>query len=450
MGKVNLLPHQQRVMQQTAGFDNVADYVDMGGGKTFIGSEQMKRYGKDLNLIVCQKSKVQDWIEHFEQYYDRQYLPMDLTVKGGIDRFLHELNQMREIPIMTDELTGIEYVGENMYPFDLVGVINYELLWRRPELGTLTGFTLMLDESSMIANERSKRSRFILKNLHPDHVILLSGTPVSGKYEQLWSQCHLLGWNITKTMYWDHYIITRLADMGGIKFRQVVGYQNVDRLKEKLRSHGAVFMKAEEFGVDLPPVNDIQVKVPAPKQYRRFQKDKVVTVDGVQLIGDTTLTERLHLRQICSQYNPEKLQALKDLLNSTDDRVIVFYNFNEELDRILKQIAGDRPVAIINATYKSVEPFERNDNCVLLVQYQAGAMGLNLQKANRIIYFSLPERSELFEQSKARIHRIGQTRPCFYYYLLCPGTIEMRILETLKMRKDYTDALFKKDQERFA
>ena len=38
MGVVKLLPHQQRVMEMTAGFDNIADYIDMGGGKTFIGS----------------------------------------------------------------------------------------------------------------------------------------------------------------------------------------------------------------------------------------------------------------------------------------------------------------------------------------------------------------------------------------------------------------------------
>ena len=77
-------------------------------------------------------------------------------------------------------------------------------------------------------------------------------------------------------------------------------------------------------------------------------------------------------------------------------------------------------------------------------------MGLNLQKANRVIYFTLPDKSELFEQSKARIHRIGQTRTCFYYYLLSRDTIEEDVLETLKKRKDYTDELFKAYEERRA
>ena len=70
-------------------------------------------------------------------------------------------------------------------------------------------------------------------------------------------------------------------------------------------------------------------------------------------------------------------------------------------------------------------------------------MGLNLQKANKIIYFTPTLSSELFEQSKKRIHRIGQDKPCFYYLL--KSGIEYRIYNTLEMRKDYTDKLFEED-----
>lgn len=65
----------------------------------------------------------------------------------------------------------------------IIGIINYELAFRRPELSKLSDFTLMLDESSLIQNETAKRSKFILKKLNPSNVILLSGTPTSGKYE---------------------------------------------------------------------------------------------------------------------------------------------------------------------------------------------------------------------------------------------------------------------------
>jgi SNF2 family DNA or RNA helicase len=82
------------------------------------------------------------------------------------------------------------------------------------------------------------------------------------------------------------------------------------------------------------------------------------------------------------------------------------------------------------------------------VQYQSGAMGLNLQKADTIIYFSLPLSSELFEQSKKRIHRINQKNKCTYYIFMCKNSVEEKILDTLNLRKDYTSALFERDLEK--
>jgi SNF2 family DNA or RNA helicase len=100
---------------------------------------------------------------------------------------------------------------------------------------------------------------------------------------------------------------------------------------------------------------------------------------------------------------------------------------------------------MVNGSIKDLSNYEQESNSVTLVQYKAGAMGLNLQKANKIVYFSLTEEAELFEQSKKRIHRIGQEKPCFYYMLICQNSIEdQEILPTLNVRKEYTDDLFEK------
>ena len=165
--------------------------------------------------------------------------------------------------------------------------------------------------------------------------------------------------------------------------------------------------------------------------------------DGSELIGDQVFTKRLYSRQLCGMYSQAKIDAFRDLLASTNDRVIVFYNFTAELVE-LEAICHDleRPFSLVTGACKRLDEYEQCDNSVTLIQYQAGAMGLNLQKANKIIYFTLPERSELFEQSKARIHRIGQNRPCFYWILMCEKSVEEDIYETLLERKDYTDELF--------
>lgn len=376
-----------------------------------------------VNLIICQKSKIDDWFDHFKQYYSSNCSVYDLTKKRDFSNFID---------------TSLQNTCS-------VGIINYDLIFRRKELASIHVDTIMLDESSLIQNETSKRSKFILKKLHFKNVVLLSGTPTNGKYENLWSQLHLLGWEISKDLFWKHYIDYEWQDQNGFPLKVIKGYKNVERLKRKLREHGAQFLKTEEV-MNLPDKIEQKIRVPATKQYHKFRKDSIVEINDKLLVGDSILTKMLYERQLCGQYNDDKLSALKDIIESTTDRLIIFYNFDAELNQ-LKMIAENlqRPHCEINGHHKDLEAYEKYDNSIVLVQYQSGAMGLNLQKANKIIYFTLPLSSELFEQSKKRIHRIGQNSTCFYYILLCKNSIEERIYETLQMRKDYTDYLFAED-----
>ena len=417
---MQLFPHQQTALKETEQFNRVAYYLDMGLGKTFVGSEKAISFHLPI-VVICQKSKVQDWLEHFRQNYNIGVF--DLTNKKQLE----------------------EFSGTVGY---FVGVINYDLVFRRSYFAHMTGFTLVLDESSVIQNESTQRAKFILK-MQPENVILLSGTPTAGKYEKLWSQLHLLGWSISKDLYYKQYVEMEWIEdhNSGFRIPHVVGYKNVDRLKMKLAQHGAIFMKSEEV-FDLPEQVIIPIQSKATSEYRRFMRDAVITIDGREYIGDTILSKRTYARMMCSYLNRDRIAAFKDLVQSTEDRLIVFYNFNAELDAMQAALAEmERPVSIVNGETKDLTAYEDCGDSVTFVQYQAGAMGLNLQKANKIIYFSLTDRSELFEQSKKRIHRIGQQKTCFYYQMLCPGTVEEAILETLEKRKDFTDELFKKYQE---
>ena len=437
---MKLYEHQIKGLEQTKNMNHVAYYWDMGLGKTFVGSEKMVQLGTKVNLVVCQKSKIDDWIDHFDEHY---------RLENGGDFVIYDL---------TDKASLIAFIGTASFAKKdccpkIVGIINYDLLFRRSELLKLEGFTLLLDESSLIQNEAAKRTKFILK-LKPANVILLSGTPTGGKYERLWSQMHLLGWNISKKMYWNQYVNIEYLDMLDKSIPIVTGYKNVDRLKRKMNEYGCQFLKTDEV-FDLPEQTFTKIRIPTSKEYRIFRKEKIVTVrqkhdffgeTDLILVGDTTLTKMLYERQLCGMYSVDKLKAFTDLVESTEDRLIVFYNFYEELNAMLK-ICDEcgRYASVVNGKMKCLEQYENNDSSITFIQYQAGAMGLNLQKANKIIYFSLPLSSELYEQSKKRIHRIGQHQPCFYYQLICKNSIEEKILAALEMRKDYTEKLFEKD-----
>ena len=424
---MKLFPHQEEVLKKTEQYGSAGYFLDMGLGKTFVGSEKMKQIGNNVNLVICQKSKVKDWMEHFRTYYP-EYKLFDATSHLKADKRSYEYG------------FWTNYRNDTVCPSIIF--INYELAWRRPELLKLKDFTLILDESSLIQNLKAKQTKFVMK-LKPKNVILLSGTPSSGKYENLVSQCQLLGWDISEHTYNSQYVNWTTIKVSGMKIRTVDKddpYKNVERLKRKLSEHGAIFMKTEEV-MNLPEQIDIPVLLERSKEYKQFTRDLILDIGDETLVGDTILTKRLYQRMLCGQYCKDKLQAFTDLINSTNDRLIVFYNFNEELHRLGEICTNEgKFIGIINGERQD----EITDQDVLLVQYQAGSMGLNLQDfGNKIIYFTLPERSELFEQSKKRIHRIGQNDTCFYYYMLVKDSIETEeILPTLKIRKEWTDELF--------
>lgn len=398
--------------------------TDMGLGKTYIGSEKLISFGRCVNLVICQKSKIEDWIQHFENNYPGVVV-RDLTNKAEFELFLSDTEELKKFSI---------------------GIINYELAWRRPELLKLVDFTLMLDESSLIQNATAKQTKFVLK-LHPANVILLSGTPCSGKYENLWTQGKLLGWDISQKLYLDTYVNRHLMDVGNAKVwivDKTKPYKHVDRLKRKLREHGAIFKRTDEcFSLPEQIFTDITVNV--TKEYREFMKTSITYVEDTEFVGDTTLTKILYARMLCGAHNKNKLSALKDLIQSTNDRLIIFYAFNADFDAI-KQLCVklDRPISVVNGRQRDLTAYEQEENSITLCQYQAGAKGLNLQLSNKIVYFDPTVKCEDYMQSQKRTHRIGQERTCMYYRLICRDSIEKAVYSALERGTDYTERLFEK------
>ena len=99
---VNLFPHQTLALDETKDFNRVGYFLDMGLGKTYVGSEKMYHLKNGINLLVCQKSKIDDWIEHFKEHYS---MPVyNLTDKDDFERFFE----------MTELVHGI------------IGVIDYK------------------------------------------------------------------------------------------------------------------------------------------------------------------------------------------------------------------------------------------------------------------------------------------------------------------------------------
>lgn len=384
-----------------------------------MGSVKATSFKKPI-LIICPKSLIVQWIEHFNNVHDN-YCTYNLSNKKQLQAFMDDKQDLK------------------------MGCINYESAWRKPELLQLKGFTLILDESQAISNPTSKQTKGIVK-LKFENLILLSGTPCSnGRWDKLYTQLKLLGLHMNKRSYEDRYCNFFDMEKAGIKFRvlsKTNPYKNVDELKKVMYDLGCRFKKTDEV-IDLPQQRFIDVPIKPSKYYKTFVKDGYVDCGEYEYISSSPTTDMLYQRQLCNSV--EKLDMVKTLLESTEDRVIIFYNFNCELV-LLQQLVSKlkRPLSFINGSEKNLNCYNNNSDSVTLVQYQSGSSGVNLQKANKMIYYSPPIRFDHYEQSKKRIHRIGQNTSCCYWQLITKDSIEVQIYKTLENKQDYHLELFKK------
>lgn len=391
-------------------------------GKTFISSEKAVSLPNKIILVVCQKSKVKEWVDHFNYWYD------------DLKAFDFSNPQQRSQFKLFDNVSK------------KVAVINYDSVFRLKEINKLKDITLLLDESSLIKHYKAKKTKYILHSLkkRSKAVILCSGSVCGGRYEDLYTQMKMLNWSHNKEYLIENFTNYKTIHLANVTIKEIISYKNVEQFKKELYSIGCRFKKTEEV-LTLPTKTFIPCYCKKPSAYNKLHKNKITTIDDVELVADTPLNELLYKRQICGVYNDFKMRVFADLLASTDDRVIVFYNFKKELN-IIKKVCQtlDKPMSWVNGEGKDLFSYENIDNSVTCVQYTSGAMGLNLQKAFITVYFTLPLSSELFEQSKKRIHRLGQKQPCTYYLLLSQHSIEEKIYKTLEKRNDYTLELFEK------
>ena len=130
----------------------------------------------------------------------------------------------------------------------------------------------------------------------------------------------------------------------------------------------------------------------------------------------------------------EKLLEL--LRQSGKEKVLVFANFRQTLQRLQDMLTGE---GIAHVTFSGAESERQKDASVeafrddvpVMLCSESGGEGRNLQFANTLVNFDLPWNPMKIEQRVGRIHRIGQTREVFIFNLCTAGSLEARILNLL-------------------
>lgn len=353
----------------------------------------------------------------------------------------------------------------------LVFIVNYEKVWRDGIGGIFLRKTFGLDcvicdESHRIKTPRSKCSMYLSKlGKVVSHRYLVTGTPLAENPTDVYAQYKFLdptifGTNLGK--FRDEYEVidpVMTARIGHRILDKEHPYKNLDKLHEKMFSC-AFYV---ESSVELPEQTDIPrfFKMPSrtEKLYKQVFKEKVAEMNGLWLSSDTILTTILRLQQITSGYarvedidtkeqkilnvDSARQDALRELLEEfpVGEPVVVFARFKKDLKNIHKVCRElGYSSSEVSGSVDTLKEWKEGKTQVLAVQYTAGSESIDLTRARYCIYYSLTQRLALYEQSRKRIHRPGQTRPVYYYHLLetmSKGlTIDEKMYQALKNKQD--------------
>ena len=416
--------------------------MDMGTGKTITtiavaGAMFYQRKILKL-LVVAPKSIVDVWEEEFSRF---AAFPYSLAVLDGT-------GEKKADTIRNMLGTGLQVI-----------VVNYESCWRlEAELTRWQPDMIVCDESSKIKNAQAKCS----KALHhlgklSSYNLILTGTPITNSPLDFFSQYKFLDESIFGSSFYSfrsHYAI-----MGGYQQHQIVGYKHLAELVSK--AHSIAYRIRIDEAVELPEFVDeirpVKLEKKAQAIYDGISKDSYAELSTGEITTRNVLTQLLRLSQCTGgfvrndeggdafQISTAKLEALEDILDSSIDagkKVVVFARFVPEIDAIDRMltkkgighsiIKGD-----VTDRAEQVQAFQTDpDTKVFVGQLATTGMGLTLTAGTVAVYYSLDFSYANYEQSRARIRRIGQTQRGVYIHLVAKGTIDEHIMSALQHKGD--------------
>ena len=360
---------------------------------------------------------------------------------------------------------------------------------------------IIVDESHKLKNLQSQQTLAIfeiqkrLLRFSSVYTYLLTGTPFTVGYIDLYSQLKMLGYDKIKTHFVDTYCIK--GNIPGLLGWQqpIVGYKNLDNLYALIHQY-AITIKSDDI-INLPKQVFTNIKLPLSNEFVLFTNEKLsgiklddeykrrnlnlITNEVKQLnnpffrnidypnlkwIADTNGTFWLRCRQLsigfqgnsedAKWYDKERLNQAKKFLSNNIDNYIIFYNFTpelyelysicEELGYNIDVYCGEIKSLYFYDKYRELNDSEKlvNKNNVVLANYASGSTGVNWQLYNKCILFSVPLYKD-YEQGLKRIHRIGQKETTFYYIFYQENWLDKNMLKALKEKTNYSLKMFEND-----
>jgi len=401
--------------------------------------------------------------------------PVPMTLSEGPDglgsdkpRLLIEIINIDALA-SRDRVPGLK--SQNMADFMLDAIRRYE-----PDL-------VVVDESHKIKSANGNASKLMARvSRHVPRRAILTGTVMPHSPMDVFGQWRFLDplafgskkADGTMQLMTVEDFRSRYAVMGGFFGQQITGFQNLDDMQRIMAKNALVVRKAD--ALDLPPTTDVVIPVElSPEEKRAYAEMKNVLQtqfsSGDQTTAKNRLTQMLRLRQVTSGHLPDdlgqtheigdsKARVIRSIVNDTllgEPRVVVFCFFVHEIEKLARTLSQQRGTEVMKISGDTstmererirrrfgTDPEKLPQRMVMVCQIKTMSLAVNeLVTANHAVFGSLSQQRDDLIQAKDRLDRIGQTKPCTFWFALAPGTVDEVILRSHRDRTDLEEAMLR-------
>lgn len=438
---MKFIPHdyQKRAIALTVEKPNIGLLLEMGLGKTVITMTAIQELMYDYFdvsrvLIIAPKRVAEDtWTREHEKWDHLKDLRISKVLGTEQQRILALRTEADIYVIGRDNVKWLveTYQRRKKWPFDMI----------------------VVDELSSFKNPQAQRFRALRKVLpHTKRVVGLTGTPSPNGLMDLWAEIYLLdrGERLGGTIgaYREAYF--RPGARNGYTTYKWEPIRGAQEIIEKKISDICISMSAADY-LQLPKRIDnvIRVKLSTAEMaaYRRMEEEQLLRIDDEDIAALNAAAVMGKLLQIANgsvysvdnvpvKIHEAKLDALSEIVDTTDSPVLVFYSYKHDLSAI----QGKIPEARTLETEKDIADWNAGKIKVLLAHPASVGYGLNLQEGGHtIVWYGLTWSLELYQQANARLHRQGQEKPVIIHHLIATGTVDEQVMRALQS-KDVTQA----------
>ena len=462
--------HQLEALKQAYNKEYYAFFMEMGTGKSKVLIDEIGGYflqGKiDSALIIAPKGVYRNW--------ERGEIPTHLP-----DEIPYTVAAWRAPSEMTKD--DKKKLKDIIYPNGKLRILlmNIEALSGSVGIKYVTQFLhrnrtlLAIDESTTIKTPTASRTKNAIKISKLAKIRrIMTGSPVTKNPLDVYAQLEFLSPNITRQNYWafkSRYAVMVRRNFGTRSTNLVVGFQRLPELNTIIDQYSYRVLK--EDCLDLPEkiytTRTISLTSEQVKAYEEMRRFNITEMDGKTMTSLSTLAALIRLHQITcghvtfddgdtKEIKSNRMNELLNILEEVDGKVIIWANYRFDIKKIQQTLSekfGSDSVATYYGDTKDrdrqdiVEKFQdKNSSLKYFVgNPSTGGYGLTLTAAHTVVYYSNSYDLEKRMQSEDRAHRIGQVNKVTYVDMIAEGTVDEKIVRSLRSKIDIASEVMGED-----